>query len=255
MHKILSRALNGVPTINLRPLRITRQCSLLFITFISYLHVSAQTAHENTGWFGWFNSYKISGPWAMHFDGQVRSADNWDFVRNLLLRPGITYAFKPNSTGTIGYAYIGTYSRVSSSSKSTLTEHRIWEQYIYSTAIGKASLQNRFRLEQRFIERVTEDVFSQRLRYFVRSIIPVGKQKGSFSDGLFFALQNEVFLNIQNKEKINNSLFDQNRIYGAIGYRLSPKVDLETGFMNQYVKGMNADVSNNIIQLAIYTRL
>ena len=102
---------------------------------------------------------------------------------------------------------------------------------------------------------ITEEVFTQRLRYFVRSIIPLEQQKNTFSKGFFAAIQDEIFLNIQNKEKINNSFFDQNRIYGAIGYRFSARVDLETGYMNQFINGMNADVSNNIIQLALYTRL
>jgi hypothetical protein len=72
--------------------------------------------------------------------------------------------------------------------------------------------------------------------------------------GFYAAVQNEIFLNVQNKQNINNSLFDQNRIYGAIGYRFNPKVDLETGYMNQYVNGMTTNVSNNIIQMALYTR-
>ena len=171
-----------------------------------------------------------------------------------MLRPGITYFFDAKNSATLGYAYIVSYNRLPEPSKNTLTENRIWEQYIYAVKLGQVSLQNRFRLEQRFIERQTDNVFSQRLRYFVRAIIPLSKQKSSFNTGFYAAVQNEIFLNIQNKEDINNSFFDQNRIYGAIGYRFNPKVDLEAGYMNQYVNGMTTDVSNNIIQMALYTR-
>ena len=233
-------------------MRHKRQCSLLVVLCFLFAQVSAQTVHENTGWLASFNSYRLSTSWGLTFDAQLRSGNDLEKVRNLLLRPGVTYFFNKNNNVTLGYAYVGTFN---TAPKSTLTEHRIWEQYIYSTKIGRASLQNRLRLEQRFIERQTEDVFSQRLRYFVRSIIPLEKQKEAFSKGFFVAVQDEVFFNIQNKEKINNSVFDQNRIYAAVGYRLSAKFDIETGFMNQYVNGMVADVSNNIIQLAFYTRL
>ena len=233
---------------------MAKQYFLLIILAISGMRLCAQTVHENAGWFASFNNYKLSGPWTLYFDAQVRTADNWEFVRNVLLRPGVTYVINPRNSATIGYAYVLSYSR-NPSAKSPLSEHRIWEQYIYNLPIGKTSIQNRFRLEQRFIERQTEDVFTQRFRYFIRTIIPLEKQKVSFSKGFYLGLQNEIFLNIQNKEKINNSIFDQNRIYGAVGYRLSPKVDVETGFMNQYVNGMTTDVSNNIIQLAAYTRL
>jgi len=40
----------------------------------------------------------------------------------------------------------------------------------------------------------------------------VKKQKDSFYQGVFVALQDEIFMNIQNKNNINNSFFDQNRI-------------------------------------------
>ena len=232
-----------------------RQCFLLIVVIMLSAGVSAQTVHQNTGWFAWFNSYKLSGHWRLHFDGQLRSADNWDYVKTVLVRPGITYAFNSRNAVALGYAYIATYNRpAANASKTRLDESRIWEQYINTTKIGRASLQNRARLEQRFIERATENVFSQRLRYWVRTMIPFIKPKTSFNKGFFGAVQNEIFLNVQNKDKINESLFDQNRAYLAIGYRFSPKIDIDAGYMNQFVKGATTDVSNNIIQMAVYTR-
>jgi len=224
--------------------------AVINISIISY----SQTIQENTGWFAWFNSYKFSKHFGLHFDGQVRSADDWAFVRNILIRPGVTYHFNAKSNATVGYAFIGSYNRLDDPAKNSLTENRIWEQYIYNVKIGRSSLQNRFRLEQRFIERQTEDVFAQRLRYFARVIIPLVKQETAFTKGVFTAVQNELFLNVQHKDKINNSFFDQNRAYGAIGYRVNTKFDVEAGYMNQYVNGAVTDVSNNIIQLAVYTR-
>ena len=233
----------------------TKQClSVTVVACALSLAASGQTTQENTGWFAWFNSYRFSQRWGLHFDGQVRSADDWGYVRTLLLRPGITYFFDAKNSATLGYAYIESYNRLPEPSKNTLTENRIWEQYIYAAKLGQVFLQNRFRLEQRFIERQTNNVFAQRLRYFVRVIIPLSKQKSSFNMGFYAAVQNEIFLNVQNKQDINNSLFDQNRVYGAIGYRFNPKVDLEAGYMNQYVNGMTTDLSNNIIQMALYTR-
>ena len=235
-------------------MHLRRQRQLLIIMLVLSARASAQTIHENTGWFGWANSYRFSGNWGLHFDMQVRSADDWEYIRNVVLRPGITYFFDAKNSATLGYAYAVAYNRLPEPSKNTLTENRIWEQYIYATKFGQVSLQNRFRLEQRFIERQTNNVFAQRLRYFVRAIIPLSKQKSSFNMGFYAAVQNEIFLNVQNKQNINNSLFDQNRIFGAIGYRFNPMIDLEAGYMNQYIKGMTMNVSNNIIQLALYTR-
>ena len=87
-----------------------------------------------------------------------------------------------------------------------------------------------------------------------KNVLPVKKQ-ASFEKGMFAALQNEVFVNFGNTADVNGKFFDQNRFYVAAGYRLSPKSDLELGYMNQYSDGRNSSVSNHIIQLAGYLRL
>ncbi len=223
------------------------------VLFFSF-SIRAQTINENTGWFAWFNNYKFSKHFGFYADVQIRSADNWDYVRNVLIRPGLTYHFNSKNNVTVGYAYVGSYNKLPEPSKNSLTENRIWEQYINNAKFGNVSLQNRFRLEQRFIEQQTQNVFAQRLRYFVRTIIPLTKQQQAFNKGPFAAVQNEIFFNIQNKDKLNNSIFDQNRVYCAIGYRFSKKVDLEAGYMNQYINGATTNTSNNIFQMALYTR-
>jgi hypothetical protein len=123
--------------------------------------------------------------------------------------------------------------------------------------ISTVPIVHRFRLEQRFIERPVGDVFSQRLRYFVRGIIPLVKSTGGFSKGAFVGLQNEVFINVDNKEKVNNHTFDQNRAFVSVGYRLSKKADLELGYLNQSVKGITREQNlvNNVLQFGVYTRL
>lgn len=214
----------------------------------------AQTVTENTGWLGWFNTYKFSKSFGLTSDVQFRSADNWNYVRNILIRPGLTYYINSKSNVTAGYAYIGSFNKLPEPAKNALTENRIFEQYIYAVKLGQTSLQNRLRLEQRFIERQADHIFSQRLRYFARLTVPLVKQEAAFSKGLFAAVQNEIFFNIQNKDALNNSVFDQNRAYGAVGYRFNHKFDMEAGYLNQYVNGAANDVSNNIIQLALYTR-
>lgn len=234
-----------------------KQKALLFtIIIFCFCKTSsvAQTITENTGWAGWFNSYKFSKNFGLTSDVQFRSADNWNYVRNILIRPGLTYYINNKNNITAGYAYIGSFNRLPDPAKNALTENRIFEQYIYAVKLGQTSLQNRLRLEQRFIERQADHIFSQRLRYFVRFIVPLVKQEAAFSKGLFAAVQNELFFNIQNKDELNNSLFDQNRAYGAVGYRFSNKFDIEAGYLNQYINGAANNVSNNVVQLALYSR-
>ena len=226
--------------------------AFLFLTVFGKLF--AQTQHQNSGWFMFLNNTKFNENWGLQFDFQVRSADDWGYVRNTLVRPAVQYFINDKHNVALGYLWQATQSQMEGTSNSFLHEHRIFEQYIFTHKLSSIFASHRVRVEQRFIERSNEDVFAQRFRYFFRLIQPLQKTAPTFTTGAYVALQNELFLNLQNNEKINNSIFDQNRFYIAGGYRFSKKMDLEVGYMNQAVKNLTNHTNNNIFQLALYTR-
>lgn len=228
---------------------------LFALLCVCSISVSAQTINQNSGWLFLMNSTKINQHWGVHFDAQFRSQDEWDGIRNVLIRPGLTYFIDSNNDVTLGYLFTQTFTRLTGTPDNTLTEHRIWQQYIHRHKISNINVSHRFRLEQRFMERSGDaDLFAQRLRYFVRFLMPLQKTEQNFDKGFFAALQDEVFFNIQGKGDLNGSLFDQNRAYIAVGYRFSKKLDVETGYMNQALKGAVNNTVNNVVQLAVYTR-
>ncbi|MEN5055849.1 hypothetical protein D3C87_1223630 [compost metagenome] len=238
--------------------------SCMIFLFIFSGPLKAQTQQTFTGWSAAFFTYKIDPRFSIHFDGQARSTDQLKDIQSFIIRPGLNYHIKNNMIATLGYAYIGNQRNISAT-HGWVPEHRIWEQFIINqkfTVLNRPStLQHRFRLEQRFMgqptveqnELVTDRYdFAQRLRYFTRAIVPVSETT-SFTDGAFIALQNEIFAHIQNAP--NGKLFDQNRAYLALGWRVNPKFDIEAGYMNQYSLGRNNKTVNNIIQVAAYLRL
>ena len=230
---------------------------LLLAAFFCFISTSlfAQTVNQNSGWLFFLKSTKLSEKWGLHLDVQVRSADEWGYVRNVLVRPGLTYFINKNSNVTAGYLLATTKTQLSNLPDVNTNEHRIWEQYIYSHKLGSGALSHRFRLEQRFIGQPTgDDIFSQRIRYFFRFVQPLKKQEEAFTKGAFAALQNETFFNLQNKDQLNGSLFDQNRVYLAAGYRFSKKFDVEAGYLNQAINGRANNTVNHVAQLAFYTR-
>lgn len=229
---------------------------LIFTFLLSLLVFSgfSQNVNQNSGWLMFLNGTKFNDKWGLHLDVQVRTADNWDGVRNFLFRPGLTHYINKNSNATVGYLLTNTYIKNDGAPDNTLTEHRIWEQYIYTHKVKPVYAQHRFRLEQRFMETAGGDVFAQRFRYFFRGVIPVLANKDAFVEGPFVALQNELFFNIQNKGQLNGKLFDQNRAYAAAGYRFSKSFDIEAGYLNQFINGRSVNTTNHAIQLAFYTR-
>ncbi|MES2455678.1 MAG: DUF2490 domain-containing protein [Bacteroidota bacterium] len=229
----------------------------LFLGFLCLIGTTAaaQSINQNTGWLFLMNSTKITSRIGLHFDAQFRSSDEWKGLRNVLIRPGLTYFINSNNDLTAGYLFTQTYSDLIGVGSNTLTEHRAWEQYIFRHKLSIAQVSHRFRLEQRFLENQdSEDFFGQRFRYFLRGLIPLKTPSGKFEKGMFAAVQNEIFLNVQGKERLNGHVFDQNRAYAAFGYRFSSQLDVEAGYMNQTVNGAKNNTHNSIFQLAVYTR-
>ena len=182
-------------------------------------------------------------------------------VQTLLLRPGLNYHASKNTILTAGYAFVDN-RRTSGTVSSLVPEHRIWEQFLFNHKWSRLFLTHRFRLEQRFIPvthvvneelEVVDRMTSHRLRYFIRNLLPL-KKDAVFQSGFFAALQNEVFLNIAKQDAANGKTFDQNRLYGALGYRIR-KIDLEAGYLYQYIQTAASSVHNHVIQVAVYKRL
>jgi hypothetical protein len=228
--------------------------------------VYAQTRQEFSGWAALFGTYKFNNKLGMHFEGQLRSNTGWEQLQTYVIRFGINYTIKSNMLATLGYAYIGHYRTIMEIS-GWGPEERIWEQFIinesFSFAGRSTSIQNRFRLEQRFISQsalknnmlVTDGYnFMQRFRYFARCIFPLQRTE-KFIRGPYASLQDEVFFNVQNAPVTTGHFFDQNRAYISLGFRTAPGFDIEVGYMNQFILGRRTNVVNNILQLATYLRL
>lgn len=234
-------------------------CALL----IQSASVMAQQS-QFSGWFANFSTVRIPDTkFSIHFDGQLRSNDKWETLQTYIVRPGINFHARKNVILTAGYALVGNKTL-----GTFISEHRIWEQLIVTHNIAKfMPLQHRLRVEQRFIP-VTRSLdgevskvasnMSHRVRYFVRGLLPFSGQAG-FTKGMFGAVQNEVFLNFAKNQYANSHTFDQNRAYGAIGYRFNSKFDAEVGYLHHYTLRFNGQntsrVTNNVIQLATYVRL
>jgi hypothetical protein len=209
-----------------------------------------------------FNTFRLNNKLSLHFDAQLRSTDELKSVQSILLRPGLNVHVSKAWTLTGGYAYIAN-RRTAGSLSTLLPEHRLWQQALFSHHLNNLAVAHRLRFEERFIARpavINNEMEAGghdpafRLRYFFRGMIPLSNTT-AFTNGLFLALQNEVFLNTGDKSVVNGKTFDQNRLYSAVGYRFLKRIDLEAGYMNQYINTRTAFTNNHIVQIALYKRL
>ena len=215
-----------------------------------------------SGWLASFNTVKLGKKTSLHADFQLRSTDDVEHVQTILLRSGLNFHVTKKLVLTAGYAYIRNKAIVSTV-HGFVPEHRAWEQILFNHKLKNIFVTHRLRIEQRFIATteinnneidVNDYSVSNRVRYFFRNVLPF-RHSETFKKGPFAALQNEVFANVTGKDKVNGKFFDQNRLYLALGYRLKPSVDLEIGYLNQYVSRKVGRLNNHVLQVAGYLRL
>jgi Protein of unknown function (DUF2490) len=181
--------------------------------------------------------------WLWWMEGQLRARDccSSDIALDQsLIRPGLGYALTDQSTVWMGYARVENYIN-----DQEVAEDRMWEQYMWkgSTPLGAFSLRTRF--EQRWLANGND--VGQRFRQFVKFHWPF-----SFFPAANFTVWDEVFVNMNSTDWGTEQGFDQNRGFVGIGYRYSPEILTEIGYMNQFIQTSRNDRMNHILSVSVF---
>lgn len=196
---------------------------------------------------------KFSDHWGIAADAHIRTNEVFHDNNFYFLRGGISYILNSAVSITGGYAHMwlaptkegwNTYS----------DENRIYQQAQIATKLGKVSVLQRLRNEQRWQEKIVNDVstgenrFTDRVRYLVSFNIPVFKKKTAPS----LVLSDEVLVHF-GQEVVYNT-FDQNRLFVGIKQVINPKLSFDFGYMNVYQQkytGYQYDM-NHTLRLFFY---
>lgn len=205
---------------------------ILFIFALLLIPLKINSQESGLGnWLIYIGSKQLNSKWNLHHEIQYRNYNGLGDLEQLLIRTGLGYAIGPKSNLLLGYGYINSENYTGNGNDQvTVEEHRIFQQFITKQSIGSVSLQHRYRFEQRFIE----SNFKTRFRYFLSINIPFKNSK------YYASAYNEIFLNGESQ------VFDRNRIYGGLGYKVSKGIKLELGYMSQVFETSSRDQINII---------
>lgn len=221
---------------------------LLAITLLAEMNATAQPIrtydNNNNVWLMYFGTHALSSKWSLHTEVQLRRHNFIADPQQLLLRTGINYNLSPRAMVTLGYAFVETYPYGDYPAATAFPEHRIYEQLLLKDQHGIAALQHRFRLEQRWITFANQPgaTYLNRVRYMFRSNFALsGKtiDKGE----LYIGWYDEIFINFG--KNVARNVYDQNRFYLALGYKITNTSSLELGYMNQNVAQRNGNIFEN----------
>lgn len=185
-------------------------------------------------WMMYFGNKKFNSKWNFHHEVQYRNYNTIGDLEQLLLRAGLGYNLTENTNILMGYGYILSENYIGDTDeKFQVNEHRIYQQLITKQKFDNISIQHRYRFEERFVE----DDFRLRFRYFLNVNVPLSKNE---TNKWYLSAYNEIFLNTE------SSIFDRNRLYGGLGYKISDAVRMELGYMNQFFETSSRDQLNII---------
>ncbi|PKA83878.1 uncharacterized protein DUF2490 [Ulvibacter sp. MAR_2010_11] len=141
----------------------------------------------------------------------------------------LDYHFLENAQASIGYGYFnGDSSFTDTQEEENTRENRVFEQFTHTGKLGKFTLQNRYRLEHRFIEKPLQSLTEHRIRGRLQITYPI-------NDNWFLQGFDEVFINLQ------EPIFNQNRLTGTLGYKCSQNIKIQVGYMKIHFTGRSYD--------------
>jgi hypothetical protein len=204
---------------------------LLILIYLSAAQNKLRAQKSDVGnWLIYFGNQQIDKRWNWWNEMQYRNFNFIGDLEQLVFRTGIGYNLTENNNNVLlGYAFVYSEPYIpGTDQKRSVTENRIYEQFITRQNFGRVFIQHRYRIEERFI---ASDI-RMRFRYLLGLNIPIN-QKIIQKDVFYFSAYNEIFL------RTNTPVFDQDRIYGAVGYAINNYLRVETGMMYQIFEDGN----------------
>lgn len=210
---------------------------------------------NNINWLQTINTINLSKKWSIHAEYQWRRENGLKSWQQSLLRVGVNYKLNDNITAHIGYGWIETfpYGDYPIAATGTFPEHRLYEQLSFRQPVNKWIFTHRFRVEQRWLGRVVANTgsnreidgwnFLHRFRYQFRLQYPFW-QKGQ--QQFYGAAADEILIGAGKKLGVN--IFDQNRIFLLLGYKVNKGLSFELGYLNQTLQQGRRINNNTIMQ-------
>ena len=229
-----------------------------FLLIPKFLVAQKNVEQQQLIWYGYYNSLKFNENWSLHSEIQERQFYNPTAQHQLLFRSNVERKLVDNWNVSVGMTlFLQNPNNPNSESNLTVPELRPDIGFNNKQKLGFITINQRYKAEARFFhdtengQLVGGFAFSNiRLRYQLGLDFPLLKKKEK--EKITLKVKDEILFNVGNK--IIKNVFDQNRIYVAINYKLSVSYAFELGYMNwfQQQKSGTDFYNRDILRLSIF---
>ena len=199
---------------------------ILTLSFFTcdFLHAQENIKDKNLGTWNTFNiQYSFAPKWGAMLELQTRINKPFHELNYYEQKGGIYYNINKNFQVLLGIGHYGTHDIDNFSDGPIVREARIWQQFIISQYLSRLKFEHRFRIEERWQNRI----FANRFRYRIQLAVPINHEKIE-AKTFFVTAFNEVFLTTKMPH------FMRNRAYIGMGYQINKTFALQAGLIHQY---------------------
>ena len=240
--------------------QMMRYFTTLFFSSLLFICVDSRAQMQKfSGWFQAQQDIQLNRKLSFQIENQFRTDNHWKNAEVLETRIGLTYDATPSISFASGYSFIENWTTYKGI-HDHVAEHRIWTQMSKDYGGPLSIFRQRVRLEERILPILaiqnakfirTGNDLSTRVRYQIRWTRNFPKTPGT-ELGFYTVLNNEIFINATGASHINNKALDQIRAFAGFGYRFRENLNIEPGYLFQYVIGKNTSYTeNNVFQLSL----
>ena len=242
-------------------MRIGLHRSLSCVLLAVSIAAQAQRATDRNShvWISHLGDHRFSEHWSFHTEAHIRQAEMGVMPQQLLIRPAINFHLNQDVMFTVGYSYYYNYRYGAHPIKVGTWENNVFEQMQFTSRIGKVTLQNRFRLEQRFIAALKADTtatsgytfdkytYQSRFRVRLMATLPLGKHAKVEPKSWFLCVYDELFLNFGDNARLD--FLNQNRISGLVGYQFNKQGNVQVGYLLQTLQRPGAASGADLVEM------
>lgn len=235
---------------------------LLVLIFLkSAARAQKTVTNQSLYWLRYYNQLTINEKWTWHNEIDDRRFFEKSRQHHLIMHSRLHYKFFQNVDAAFGLTYsLQSPQDPNSINSLVVPELRPFQEVNFSNVVSKKfTLQQRFRIDERFIHKNNgKDLLDGydcnfRFRYRLQANFKISKDKAN--DTTVLKVADELMINAGSN--IIYNVFDQNRIYIVVEQGINKNISFELGYLywfQQRVTG-NQFFSRNIIRWTLYHKI
>ncbi len=209
--------------------------------------------YNRNGWLCYFGDARVAGRWGLHTEFQYRRTHGLRDPQQYFYRAGINYHLTKDVLFTVGGVYLLSLPYGDYPDPGRSFERRTYQLVTLTQHFGRLSLAHRYIQDQRWLRMEGGDHYAFQSRSRYRAQLKLALTKPKIDPRTLYALaSDEIFVSYGKNVAAN--VFNQNRLYGGVGFQLTQALAVEASYLYQTVAHDDGEVfeGNHTGQLSLY---